>query len=171
MPRNCRTSFVSGFLSGLAAMAYAHTPDTPPGLPPPAATTSVPQVTSAPVDSGILRFRSTDFSFLFNGNLDRSFPNPASGCRELRAFHVRPDMCHVDAGELVTAARAELFSWGWNDETPRRVACGYGSDKNAGPGAGLEYGAAQTAKEYLRRCRGQSHLPLPGNEMQTGIRR
>jgi hypothetical protein len=97
--RNYRTFFVSGFLSGYAAMAQAQTPDTQPGVPPPAAT-SVPQVTPAPVDSGILHFWGTDFSFLFDGYLDTNFNNPASGFNGLRAFDVRSNTAHFALGMI-----------------------------------------------------------------------
>jgi hypothetical protein len=56
--------FVSGFLSGFAAMAYAQTPDTPQGGQPPAAA-STPQRATAPVDP------FPHFRFRFEGPLAR----------------------------------------------------------------------------------------------------
>jgi hypothetical protein len=97
--RKYRTCFVFGLLSGYAAMAHAQIPDTSPGEQSPAAT-SVPQVTPAPVDPGILHRWGTDFSFLFDGYLDTNFNNPASGFNGLRAFDIRSDTAHFMLGMI-----------------------------------------------------------------------
>ena len=97
--RKYRTCFVFGLLSVYAAMAQAQTPDTPPGEQSPAAS-SVPQVTPAAVDPGILHRWGTDFSFLFDGYLDTNFNNPASGFNGLRAFDIRSDTAHFMLGMI-----------------------------------------------------------------------
>src|ERR1039458_3536815 len=97
--RKYRTCFVFGLLSVYSAMAQAQTPDTPPGGQSPAAT-SVPQVTPAPVDPGILHRWGTDFSFLFDGYLDTNFNNPASGFNGLRAFDIRSVTAHFMLGMI-----------------------------------------------------------------------
>ena len=85
MPGAYRAILVLGFLVGGAAALRAQTPDAPaPVAPPPSP----------------LRQWGTEFSFLFDGYVDKNFNDPSSGFNQLRSFDVRSDTAHVSMAEV-----------------------------------------------------------------------
>jgi hypothetical protein len=82
------------FLLGLAAAAQAQTPDTPAAGQAPAATSA--PTTPTPPDPGPLHQWGTDFSFMFDGYVDKNFNDPPSGFNGLRNFDVRSDTAHLN---------------------------------------------------------------------------
>src|SRR5664279_1311011 len=78
----------------LLRVAAAQTPAPAPDA------TAAPAPTPPPVDPGPLHQWGTDFSFMFDGYVDKSFNDPPSGFNGLRNFDVRSDMPHVSMGMI-----------------------------------------------------------------------
>ena len=92
MRATCSTAVLFTFLLGCAASGLAQTSG------PPAADNS-PAVPAPPASSP-LRQWGTDFTFLFDGYVDKAFNNPPSGFNQLRNFDVRASMPHVSMGMI-----------------------------------------------------------------------
>src|SRR5450755_4116411 len=71
------------------------TPPAPPEQAPPAAAATAP----APAKSPLTQW-GTDFSFMFDGYVDKNFNDPPSGFNGLRNFDVRSDTAHVNMGMI-----------------------------------------------------------------------
>jgi hypothetical protein len=86
----------------LVGSAVAQTPpdNSPAGQAAAAAPAQTPAATPAPPDPGPLHQWGTDFSFLFDGYVDKNFDNPPSGFNALRNFDLRSDTLHVNMGEI-----------------------------------------------------------------------
>jgi hypothetical protein len=93
MRGKCGTALIVGFLLAGAAALPAQTPDSPPSPPTPAA---APAPASPPPSP--LRQWGTEFSFLFDGYVDKDFNDPPSGFNGLRGFDVRSNMPHISMG-------------------------------------------------------------------------
>jgi Putative beta-barrel porin-2, OmpL-like. bbp2 len=91
------TPFVIALLVGGAVVVQAQTPDNPPAEQTPAA---APAAAPAPPSPGPLHQWGTDFSFMFDGYVDKSFNSPPSGFNGLRNFDVRSDTAHVNMGMI-----------------------------------------------------------------------
>ncbi len=87
------TLVAGSIVLGGMAVAQAQTPDNPPAG-------STPTAAPAPPPSSPLRQWGTDFSFMFDGYVDKSFNNPPSGFNSLRNFDVRSNMPHVGMGMI-----------------------------------------------------------------------
>ena len=87
------SALLLSFLLGGAAAVQAQTPDNPPAAQAPAAAPTAPPPSP-------LRQWGTEFSFLFDGYVDKSFNDPPSGFNGLRGFDVRSDMPHVSMGMI-----------------------------------------------------------------------
>lgn len=79
MRGNCPATLL-GCLLCCASSVAAQTPDTPPPSP--------------------LRQWGTEFTFLFDGYVDKNFNNPPSGFNALRSFDVRSNMPHVSMAAI-----------------------------------------------------------------------
>jgi hypothetical protein len=86
-------TLVLGLFLGAAATAQAQTPDPPPAAQPQAAAPTLPP-------NSPLRQWGTEFSFMFDGYVDKNFNNPPSGFNGLRNFDVRSDTLHVNMGMI-----------------------------------------------------------------------
>src|ERR1019366_3189775 len=95
MRRTYCTTVVLGFLWGGAAAVPAQTPDNAPAGQTPAAAPA-----PAPPPPSPLRQWGTEFSFMFDGYVDKSFNDPPSGFNGLRGFDVRSNMPHVNMGMI-----------------------------------------------------------------------
>ena len=95
MRRTYCTTVVLGFLWGGAAAVPAQTPDNAPAGQTPAAAPAPAPPTPSP-----LRQWGTEFSFMFDGYVDKSFNDPPSGFNGLRGFDVRSNMPHVNMGMI-----------------------------------------------------------------------
>jgi hypothetical protein len=82
-----RVSICISAASLLLSTAFAQTPAPAPAAPPAAAA-------PAPAKSPFTQY-GTDFSFLFDGYVDKNFNNPDSGFNGLRNFDVRSNTAHV----------------------------------------------------------------------------
>ena len=87
------SALLLSFLLGGAAAVQAQTPDNPPAAQAPAAAPTAPPPSP-------LRQWGTEFSFLFDGYVDKNFNDPPSGFNGLRGFDVRSDMPHVSMGMI-----------------------------------------------------------------------
>ncbi|HYW46581.1 MAG TPA: porin [Bryobacteraceae bacterium] len=93
-------ALVAGLLvSGGLAIVRAQTPDTPPAGQT-QAPASAPAPAPPPPSPGPLHQWGTDFSFLFDGYVDKNFNDPPSGFNGLRNFDVRSDTAHVNMGMI-----------------------------------------------------------------------
>jgi hypothetical protein len=96
--------FAVSFLLGGAVVCQAQTPATPPADQTPAAgapaAAAPAAATPAPVDPGPLHQWGTDFTFLFDGYVDKNFNNPPSGFNDLRNFDVRSNEMHLNMAEI-----------------------------------------------------------------------
>src|ERR1035441_5780569 len=75
----------------LLSITLAYGQDAPAAAPAPAA--------PAPPKSPLTQW-GTDFSFMFDGYVDKNFNDPASGFNGLRNFDLRSDTAHVNMGML-----------------------------------------------------------------------
>jgi hypothetical protein len=89
------TTLVFGLFLGDAAALQAQTPD-----PPPPAQTQAAAPAPAPAPNSPLRQWGTEFSFMFDGYVDKNFNSPPSGFNGLRNFDVRSDTLHVNMGMI-----------------------------------------------------------------------
>ena len=80
-------------LAGLGISQTPTTPDTPSAQTPAAATPAPPP------PSPFTRW-GTDFSFMFDGYVDKNFNSPPSGFNQLRNFDLRADTAHVNMGMI-----------------------------------------------------------------------
>lgn len=95
------TSLVLGMVLGLAGVVHAQTDENPTtGQTPPPAQPAASAPAPAPVDPGPLHQWGTDFSFMFDGYVDKNFNNPPSGFNGLRNFDVRSNTAHVNMGMI-----------------------------------------------------------------------
>jgi hypothetical protein len=94
------TPLAVAFLLGGAAVVQAQTPDTPPAAQTPAAAPAAAAPAPPPPDPGPLHQWGTDFTFMFDGYVDKNFNNPPSGFNGLRNFDVRSDTAHVNMGMI-----------------------------------------------------------------------
>jgi hypothetical protein len=78
----------------LLRVAAAQTPAPAPDA------TAAPAPTPPPVDPGPLHQWGTDFSFMFDGYVDKNFNDPPSGFNGLRNFDVRSNTAHVNMGMI-----------------------------------------------------------------------
>jgi hypothetical protein len=86
------------FLLGGAAIAQTQTPpDNSPAAQTPAAQ---PPATPPPPSPSPFTHWGTDFSFMFDGYVDRNFNSPASGFNGLQNFDMRSDTAHVNMGMI-----------------------------------------------------------------------
>ena len=90
------TPLAVAFLLGGAAFVQAQTPDTPPAAQTPAAAPAAAAPAPPPPDPGPLHQWGTDFSFMFDGYVDKAFNSPPSGFNGLLNFDVRADTAHVN---------------------------------------------------------------------------
>ena len=103
MRRTYYTSLAIAFLLGGSVLVQAQTADTSAGQTPaaaPAPAAPAAPATPPPVDPGPLHQWGTDFSFMFDGYVDKNFNNPPSGFNGLRNFDVRSDTAHVSMGMI-----------------------------------------------------------------------
>jgi hypothetical protein len=91
-----RTSCLRALIAGASVLAGSLLAQDPAPAPAPAAA-SAPAPTPAP--SAFTHF-GTDFSFMFDGYVDKSFNNPPSGFNQLRNFDVRANTAHVGMGMI-----------------------------------------------------------------------
>lgn len=94
MRRSYATTLVLGFLSTGPAAVQAQMPDNPPAGHDRAAT-----ATPAPPPSPLRRW-GTEFSFLFDGYVDKNLNDPPTGFNALRNYDVRANMPHVSLGMI-----------------------------------------------------------------------
>jgi hypothetical protein len=93
MRRSYYKTLVFGLFLGQAAIVQAQAPD------PPSAAQTQPVSPALPPNSP-LRQWGTEFSFMFDGYVDKNFNSPPSGFNELRNFDVRSDTLHVNMGMI-----------------------------------------------------------------------
>src|SRR6476620_10379664 len=93
MRKICIVTLMSGLIAMVAAGQDSASTQTP---PPPAAPTPAP--------SNFTHW-GTDFSFMFDGYVDKNFNNPPSGFNGLRNFDMRSNTAHVNMG-MVTIDHA-----------------------------------------------------------------
>jgi len=91
-----RTSCLRALIAGASVLAGSLLAQDPAPAPAPAAA-SAPAPTPAP--SAFTHF-GTDFSFLFDGYVDKNFNNPPSGMNQLQNFDFRANMAHVNMGKI-----------------------------------------------------------------------
>jgi hypothetical protein len=91
-----RTSCLRALIAGASVLAGSLLAQDPAPAPAPAAA-SAPAPTPAP--SAFTHF-GTDFSFLFDGYVDKNFNNPPSGMNQLQNFDFRANMAHVNVGKI-----------------------------------------------------------------------
>jgi len=104
MQKSCITWVIASGLA-LSGGLFAHqssaddaaTDQTPAPQTPAAA---APAPTPPPAPKSPLTQWGTDFSFLFDGYVDKNFNSPPSGFNGLRAFDVRSDNLHVNFGKI-----------------------------------------------------------------------
>jgi hypothetical protein len=93
MRRSYYKTLVLGLFLGHAAIVQAQAPD------PPSAAQTQPASPALPPNSP-LRQLGTEFSFMFDGYVDKNFNSPPSGFNGLRNFDVRSDTLHVNMGMI-----------------------------------------------------------------------
>ena len=97
---NILCSYSSLGLSWQVRSSFRRRPTIPlPGKRRAAAPAAAPAA-PAPVDPGPLHQWGTDFSFMFDGYIEKNFNNPPSGFNGLRNFDLRSDMPHVNMGMI-----------------------------------------------------------------------
>jgi hypothetical protein len=104
MRRTYCATLIAGLLLGGTAAVQAQAPDNPPAPQTPAAPAAAAQTPAAtpaadPPPSP-LRQWGTEFSFLFDGYVDKNFDNPPSGFNALQNFDLRSNTAHVNMGEV-----------------------------------------------------------------------
>jgi hypothetical protein len=96
MRKICATTLAAASL--LAGIAIAQTP-APPDAAAPQTQNAPAAATAAPAPSPFTHW-GTDFSFLFDGYVDKNFNNPASGFNGLRNFDMRSNTAHFNMGMI-----------------------------------------------------------------------
>ncbi len=96
--RTNRTIYAGVGILMLAGLVVAQTPpisdtQTPPQTPPAAAPAPTPPPSP-------FTHWGTDFSFMFDGYVDKNFNDPASGFNQLRNFDLRSNTAHVNMGMI-----------------------------------------------------------------------
>ena len=91
-----RTSCLCALIAGASVLAGSLLAQDPAPAPAPAAATAP---APPPAPSAFTHF-GTDFSFLFDGYVDKNFNNPPSGMNQLQNFDFRANMAHVNMGKI-----------------------------------------------------------------------